>query len=125
MWNDSHSCPWVPKRGRRVRTHRNVRAGDVDNWEPVARWFEEHADELSQGLPGYLGAMTLLDREDARVVGIGLYDTAANARAVDAIMDQGAPSNMPEDLQEILMRGTRSYRGAFEVVQSDGGLSAG
>lgn len=98
---------------------------DVDNWEPVARWFEEHADELSQGLPGYLGAMTLLDREDARVVGIGLYDTAANARAVDAIMDQGAPSNMPEDLQEILRRGTRSYRGVFEVVQSDGGLSAG
>ncbi len=93
---------------------------DVENWEPVAKWFEEHGEELNQRLTGYQGSMTLLDRESARVVGIGLYDTEANAREVDALMDQGPPSEMPEDLQEILMRGTRSHRGVYEVVQSDG-----
>lgn len=55
--------------------------------------------------------------------GIGIYDTAENARKVDAIMDQGPPSEMPQELQEILMRGTRTHRGIYEIVQGDGPLS--
>jgi hypothetical protein len=97
---------------------------DVENWGPVAKWFEEHGEELNQRLAGYQGSMTLLDRENARMFGIGLYDTAANAREVDATMDQGPPSEMPEELREILMRGTRPHRGVYEVVQGDGRLSA-
>ena len=96
---------------------------DVEGWEPVATWFEEHSDELNRQLAGYQGSMTLLDRENAQMYGIGLYDTAANARKVDAIMDQGPPPQMPPELQEILMRGTRPHRGVYEVVQSDGRLS--
>jgi hypothetical protein len=96
---------------------------DVDNWGPVARWFEEHAEEFNQRLAGFQGSMTLLDRDNARMFGIGLYDTAEHARDVDAIMDQGPPSDMPQDLQEILMRGTRPHRGVYEVVQGDGRLS--
>ncbi len=64
--------------------------------------------------------MTLLDRENARLIGIGLYGTEADARDVDAVMDQGPPSGMPEDLQEILMSGTRTHRAVYVVVQSDG-----
>ncbi len=97
---------------------------DVDNWERVAKWFEEHADKLNAQLAGYRGSMTLLDQENARVVGIGLYDTHADAQAVDELMDQGPPPNMPEDLQEILARGERTYRGVFAVVQSDGDLGS-
>ncbi len=52
---------------------------DVENWEPVAKWFEEHGEELNRALAGYQGSMTLLDRENARMFGIGLYDTAGNA----------------------------------------------
>ncbi len=96
---------------------------DVENWEPVANWFREHGEELNQRLPGYQGSMTLLDRENARGFGIGLYDTAANAHEVDAVMDQGPPSEMPQELQEILMRGTRAHRGVYEIVQGDGSLS--
>lgn len=81
-----------------------------------------HGEELNQRLAGYKGSMTLLDRENARGFVIGLYDTAAHAREVDAIMDQGPPSEMPEELRETLMRGTRSHRGVYEVVQGDGGL---
>ena len=96
---------------------------DVEGWEPVAKWFEEHGDELNQQLAGYQGSMTLLDRENARMYGIGIYDTADNARKVDAIMDQGPPSDMPHELQEILTRGTSTHRGIYEVVQGDGRLS--
>lgn len=96
---------------------------DVEGWEPVAKWLGEHANELNQQLAGYQGSMTLLDRENARMYGIGIYDTAENARKVDAIMDQGPPSDMPQELQEIMMRGTRSHGGVYEVVQGDGRLS--
>ena len=97
---------------------------DVETWEPVAEWFQEHGETLNQHLAGYQGSMTLLDRVSARMFGIGLYDTAANAREVDAVMDQGPPSEMPQDLQEILKRGTRSHAGIYEVVQSGGRMSA-
>ena len=93
---------------------------DVEGWEPVSKWFQEHADELNRGLAGYRGSMTLLDRENARLVGIGLYDTAANARDVDAVMDQGPPSGMPQELQDVIARGTRTQRGVYEVIEADG-----
>lgn len=90
---------------------------DVENLEPVLKWFEEHGEKLNRGLAGYQESMTLLDRENARMVGLGLYDTAAHAAEVDAIMDQGAPSEMPEDIAKILMRGQRTHRGIYEVIQ--------
>lgn len=93
---------------------------DAENWDRVATWFERHGEELNQRLAGYHGSITLLDRESARVVGVGLYDTEANARAVDVLMQEGPPAQMPEDLQEILARGTRAHAGVYEVVQSGG-----
>jgi hypothetical protein len=84
---------------------------DLENWGPVAEWFNEHGEALNQQLAGYQGSMTLVDRESGRMVGIGLYDSEDNARKVDAIMDQGAPEGMPEELHEVLMRGTRTSRG--------------
>ena len=96
---------------------------DVDNLGPVVAWFQEHSTELNQGLAGYHGAMTLLDRDNACVVGLGLYDSAASAQAVDALMDQGPPPSMPAELQEILARGQRTHSGTYEVVESDGQLS--
>ena len=95
---------------------------DVEGWEPVSKWFKEHADELNRGLAGYQGSMTLLDRENARLVGIGLYDTAANAHEVDEVMDQGPPKGMPQELQDVLARGTRTQRGVYEVMEADGVL---
>lgn len=96
---------------------------DVENWDRVANWFEEHGDAMNQRLTGYMGSMTLVDRANARLYGIGLYDTEAHAQAVDAIMDQGAPSEMPEDLVAILQRASRRHRGVYDVVQADGRLN--
>ncbi len=96
---------------------------DVDNWDRVARWFEEHNDELSAQLSGYRGSMTMIDTDNARVVGLGLYDTEADAKAVEAVMDQGPPPGMPEDLRQILLRGERTYNAIHRILQSDGRLS--
>lgn len=96
---------------------------DVKNWEPVATWFQEHGEELNRQLAGYQGSMTLLDRENDRLIGIGLYDAEADARDADTVMDQGPPSGMPEDLQEILMRGSRSHNGVYEVLLRDGQMN--
>jgi len=95
---------------------------DLENWGPVAEWFNEHGEALNQQLGGYQGidhARRPRERSDGRD---GLYDSEGNAREVDASMDQGAPEGMPEELREILMRGTRTSRGVYEVVQSAGSL---
>jgi hypothetical protein len=98
---------------------------DLENFGPVADWFKEHGDALNEQLAGYQGSLTLIDHASSEMIGIGLYDTEDNARKVDAIMDQGAPEEMPEELREIMMRGKRISRGIYKVVQSDGQLDAG
>jgi hypothetical protein len=98
---------------------------DLENFGPVAEWFNQHGEALNQQLAGYLGSMTLIDRDNSTMIGIGVYDSEDNARKVDAVMDQRAPEEMPDDLREILMRGTRTSRGVYEVVQSAGQLAGG
>ena len=97
---------------------------DVANIAPVVAWFQAHSDELNDQLPGYLGSQTLLDHESRRMIGIGLYDSEAHAQAVDAVVDQGPPPDMPHELQATLAQGEQTYRGVFEVVDCDGLLSA-
>ena len=98
---------------------------DLENFGPVAEWFNEHGEALNQQLAGYLGSMTLIDRQTSTMIGIGLYDSEDNARRVDAVMEQGAPEKMPDELREILMRGTRTSRGLYQVVQHAGQLVGG
>ena len=62
--------------------------------------------------------MTLIDRENSRMVGLGLYDSEENARKADEIMDQGPPESMPEELRRSVPK--RTFVGLFEVAQRDG-----
>jgi hypothetical protein len=56
---------------------------DLENFGPVAEWFNEHGEALNQQLADYVGSMTLIDRESSTMIGIGLYDSEDNARKVD------------------------------------------
>ena len=96
---------------------------DLENFGPVADWLNDHGEALNQQLAGYRGSMTLIERETGTMIGIGLYDCDDNARKVDAVMDQGAPEEMPDDLCAILMRATRTSRGVYEVVKHAGQLA--
>ena len=98
---------------------------DMEEFGPVAAWFEEHGAELDKGFAGLQGEMTLLDRGNSQMIGLGLYNTAAEAQAADVTMDQGPPPGMPEHLVAVLQRATRVHRGVYEVVSSRGRLSAG
>ena len=85
--------------------------------EPVARaWVRTEWTRLSRQLPGYLGSVTLLDRENRRVVGLGLYDSLENLRQSNEILDGPPPASMPEEMR----RSPRTYVGLFEVIERDG-----
>lgn len=85
--------------------------------EPVAsEWVRTEGTRLSRQLPGYLGSVTLIDREHRRVVGLGLYDSLENLQRSDAILDGPPPDSMPEEMR----RSPRTFVGLFEVIERDG-----
>lgn len=51
---------------------------DLAMSEKFMAWAKEDGLRLSRQLPGYQGLLTLVDRENRRLVGIGLYDTREN-----------------------------------------------
>ena len=71
---------------------------------------------LSRQLTGYVGSVTLIDREHRRVVGLGLYDSLENLHRSDAILDGPPPDSMPEEMR----RSPRTFVGLFEVIERDG-----
>jgi hypothetical protein len=95
---------------------------DVDEMAPVVEWFDEHGAELSARLAGYEGSLSLLDRDNRRGIDIFFFDTEDNARRADELMDQGPPSEMPEDVQQLARRAKRSFRAVMEVFDADGRL---
>ena len=71
------------------------------------------------GLPGYRGSMTLVDRVSARLVGIGLYDSAGEAAEADAMLAavyEEARTQVPEDLRAALDMQPDTV-GVYEVVE--------
>lgn len=61
--------------------------------------------------------MTLVERGNRRVVGLGLYDSSENLRAHE-IMNGPPPASMPEVMKQ--SRSRQSFVGLFEVVERDG-----
>ena len=59
-------------------------------------WMEGLERGPVRDLPGYLGSMTLVDRENARLVGIGFYDSAGQRAEADAMLAQRSPSRPGE-----------------------------
>ena len=65
--------------------------------------------------------MTLVDRENARLVGIGFYESAGHAREADAILarlPEQAPARCPERIRPALSMRPDSV-GLYEVAHRD------
>ena len=80
----------------RLTTYENVDLALVDE---VQRFVESQETQTpSPGLPGYAGSMTLVDRENARLVGIGFYESAGHARRPTRSSRgcRSAPARCPE-----------------------------
>jgi hypothetical protein len=74
--------------------------------------------------PATKAALALLNRDSRRVIEINLFDTGAHARQADVVLDRGFPPEMPSDIKAILERSTRSSRGVFEILASDGRVAS-
>ena len=102
----------------RVSTYANV---DLNLAERLKTWMDGEGAGTFDGLPGYRGSMTLVDRDNARVVGIGFYDSAGHAREAEAqlagIYARGQ-EELPEDLRDSVHMRPES-EGLYEVAHRD------
>jgi hypothetical protein len=102
----------------RLSIYENV---DLDLADRVKQWFESvDADPFGE-LPGYRGSMTLVDRDNARLVGIGFYTSAGAAQEADALVEgvfEEARDRIPESIRPMLEMQPESV-GIYEIAHRD------
>jgi hypothetical protein len=108
----------VPAVFARLTVYENV---DLELAARVQQWMESTGVDPFGDLPGYRGSMTLVDRDNARLVGIGFYASAGQADEADAIlttMPDRVRDEVPEDVRPILDMRPESV-GLYEIVHRD------
>jgi hypothetical protein len=102
----------------RVSMYENV---DLNLADQVKDWMESSGQDLFGDLPGYRGSMTLVDRDNARLVGVGFYATAGDATEAEALLGatpDSAFAGAPEELRPALEWQPESV-GLYEVVEHE------
>ena len=102
----------------RLSIYENV---DLVLADQVTQWFEGMENDPFRDLPGYHGSMTLVDRDNARVVGIGFYASAGQAREADTLLTtlfEQARADVPEAIRPALDMRPESV-GLYEIVHRD------
>ena len=87
----------------RVSLYENV---DLDLADQVKQWIESSGSDPFGDLPGYRGSMTLVDRDNARLVGIGFYASAGQAQEADALL-KTMPDRVRAEVPETHPAGAR------------------
>ena len=102
----------------RLSIYENV---DVDLADKVKQFMETLETDPFGELPGYRGSMTLVDRDNARLVGIGFYASAGQAKEADVLL-----TTLPDtfaDQVPATIRPAFDMRpdsvGLYEIVQRD------
>jgi hypothetical protein len=102
----------------RLTVYDNV---DLDLADQLKEFIEGlDADPFGE-LPGYRGSMTLVDRDNARLVGIGFYASAGDANEADALVGaiyEQARGEVPEAIRPALDMRPESV-GLYEIVHRD------
>jgi len=102
----------------RLSIYENV---DLNLADRVKDWMESSGLDPFGDLPGYRGSMTLVDRDNARLVGIGFYATAGQAMEAEAVlstMPEGVRAEVPEEVRPALDMRAESV-GLYEIVHRD------
>ena len=102
----------------RLSVYENV---DLDLAARVQQWMEATEADPFGDLPGYRGSMTLIDRDNARLVGIGFYASAGHADEADALLGQmceHARTQMPDAVRPALDLEPDTV-GVYEIVHRD------
>lgn len=102
----------------RLAVYENV---DLDLAEQIEQWMEASETDPFAELPGYRGSMTLVDRDNARLVGIGFYASAGHAHEADALLKtlpQEHIEQLPEAIRPALEMRPETV-GLYEIVHRD------
>jgi len=102
----------------RLSVYENV---DLELADQVKQWIEETEADPFRELPGYRGSMTLVDRDNARLVGIGFYASAGQAQEADTLlttMFEEVRAEVPETVRPALEMQPDTV-GLYEIVHRD------
>ena len=102
----------------RLSLYANV---DLDLADSLKQWMETDGAGIFDHVPGYRGSMTLVDRDNARVVGIGFYASPGQAAEADAVLAElyaRGREELPEALRGLLDHEPESV-GLYEVAHRD------
>lgn len=102
----------------RLTVYENI---DLELTDQVSQWFESLGNNPFADLPGYRGSMTLVDRDNARLVGIGFYANAGAAEEADALVGslfEEARDQIPESIRPALEMQPESV-GIYEIAHRD------
>ena len=102
----------------RISLFENV---DLELADQLTRWVEATETDPFRELPGYSGSMTLADRENARLVGIGFYASADQAQEAETLLTaifEDVRAEVPDALRSAFDMQPESV-GLFEVVHRD------
>jgi hypothetical protein len=104
----------------RLTVYENV---DLDLADRVTQFMETLETDPFGELPGYRGSMTLVDRDNARLVGIGFYASAGHAKEADALLAttwyEAVADQVPATIRPALEMRPDTV-GLYEIVQRDG-----
>ena len=103
----------------RLSIYENV---DLDLADRVKQFMETLQTDPFGELPGYRGSMTLVDRDNARLVGIGFYASAGHAKEADALLTttwyESVAHRLPDEIRPALEMRPDTV-GLYEIVQRD------
>jgi hypothetical protein len=102
----------------RLSIYENV---DLQMADQLRELVEASDADLFGDLPGYRGSMTLVDRDNARLVGIGFYATAGQAREADSLLTQRPDQwtdQLPDHLRPLIDMRPESV-GLYEIAHRD------
>ena len=94
---------------------------DLDLADQVTQWVESSGTDPFGELPGYRGSMTLVDRDNARLVGIGFYASAGKAQEAETLlttMFEDVRAEVPDALRPAFDMQPESV-GLYEIVHRD------
>ena len=95
---------------------------DLDLADRVKQFMEALQTDPFGELPGYRGSMTLVDRDNARLVGIGFYASAGHAKEADALLtttwSESLADRVPDTIRPALEMRPDTV-GLYEIVQRD------
>lgn len=102
----------------RLSLYENV---DLELADQFTRWVEATETDPFRELPGYRGSMTLVDRDNARLVGIGFYASAGQAQEAETLLTtifEDVRAEVPDALRPAFDMQPESV-GLYEIVHRD------